>query len=208
MSASYEDVTLLLKAAMDGDRSAGEKLFAAVYRELHALAHSTMRKERPDHTLQTTALVHEAYIRLVQDPDGGWENRAHFFSTAARAMRCILVDEARRRKALKRGSGHSPVPLDALQEAVQKSTKSKDLVENMEALDKALDLLGEQSSGKRKCTVVELRFFVGLTLEQTAEVLGISKATVKRDWEFTRAWLRREINRESQGTENNDGGAQ
>lgn len=208
MSASHEDVTLLLKAALDGDRSAGEKLFAAVYRELHALAHSTMRKERPDHTLQTTALVHEAYIRLVQDPDGGWENRAHFFSTAARAMRRILVDEARRRKALKRGRGHSPVPLDALQEAVEKSTKSKDLVENMEALDKALDLLGEQPSGKRKCTVVELRFFVGLTLEQTAEVLGISKATVKRDWEFTRAWLRREINRESQGTENHDGGAQ
>jgi RNA polymerase sigma factor (TIGR02999 family) len=194
MSKPTEDVTLLLEAVFAGDQDAGRKLFSIVYRELHALAHTAMRREIPGNPLQTTALVHEAYIRLVQYKDERWENRAHFFSTAARAMRRILVDEARSRKAAKRGYGHCPVPLDELKEPGQKE-EAQDPFEDLEALDRALDKLSAQESHKRKCTVVELRFFVGLTLEQTADVLAVSIATVKRDWEFTRAWLRREVNR-------------
>jgi RNA polymerase sigma factor (TIGR02999 family) len=133
-------------------------------------------------------------MRLVQNKDERWQNRRHFFSTAATAMRRILVDEARRRKTAKRGSGRTPVTLDELK--LVDPDSGADPLENLEALDKALDRLGSQVEHERKCTVVELRFFVGLSLEQTAEVLDVSIATVKRDWEFTRAWLSREMLRD------------
>jgi len=193
MSRTPEDVTALLSGISSGKEDAWNKLLAVVYRELHAMAHSAMRQERPGHTLQTTALVHEAYMRLVQGHDAGFENRAHFFSVAARAMRRILVDRARSRKAVKRGKGEKPLPLDKVDAGDGGADAPENLFEDLDALDRALDKLGAQTVHKRKCTVVELRFFVGLTHEQTADVLGVSMATVARDWEFTRAWLFREM---------------
>ena len=193
MPRTPEDVTALLSGISAGKEDAWNRLLSVVYRELHAMAHSAMRQERPGHTLQTTALVHEAYMRLVQDQDSSFENRAHFFSVAARAMRRILVDRARSRKAAKRGSGAKPLPLDKVQAGDGAAAAPENLFEDLDALDRALDKLGAQGVHKRKCTVVELRFFVGLTHEQTADVLGVSLATVARDWEFTRAWLSREL---------------
>ena len=188
-----EDVTLLLEAVAAGDRHAGKELFTIVYRKLHALAHAAMRKERPGHTLQTTALVHEAYLRLVPEKDKGWTNRAHFFGTAATAMRRILVDEARKKKAAKRGLGLRPLSLDALSESEQEVAPYDDPFGDLEKLDHALEKLKTLTGHERKCTVVELRYFVGLTLEETAEALDLSLATVKRDWECTKAWLLREM---------------
>lgn len=193
MTRTPEDVTALLSGISAGKDDAWNKLLSVVYRELHAMAHSAMRQERPGNTLQTTALVHEAYMRLVQGHDASFENRAHFFSVAARAMRRILVDRARSRKAVKRGKGEKPLPLDKVEVGGGQATAPENLFEDLDALDRALDKLGEQAAHKRKCTVVELRFFVGLTHEQTADVLGVSMATVARDWEFTRAWLFREM---------------
>jgi RNA polymerase sigma factor (TIGR02999 family) len=193
MPESPEDVTLLLEAAATGDRTAGEALYNAVYRKLHHFAHAAMRRERPGHTLQTTALVHEAYLRLVRKQDEAWKNRAHFFKVAATAMRRILVDEARKKKAAKRGLGRRPLALDALSETEQEAAPVPDPFEDLEALDRALEKLGSIEGHERKRSVVELRFFVGLTLEETAEALDLSLATVKRDWEFTKAWLLREM---------------
>lgn len=193
MPDSPEDVTLLLEAAAAGDRRAGEALYGAVYQKLHHLAHGAMRRERPGHTLQTTALVHEAYLRLVREKEEGWKNRSHFFKAAATAMRRILVDEARKKKAAKRGLGRRRLALDALSETEQEATKVPDPFEDLEALDRALEKLGSVAGRERKCSMVELRFFAGLTLEETAEALDLSLATVKRDWEFTKAWLLREM---------------
>ncbi len=185
-----EDVTTLLLGVSAGDENAWNRLLSVVYRELHTMAHSAMKGEPSGHTLQTTALVNEAYLRLVRDRDRGWENRAHFFSVAARAMRRILVDKARMRRAIKRGEGRRPLSLDATGKPL---SDCQDLFDDLEALDRALDKLGAQPAHKRKCTLVELRFFVGLNMNQTAEVLGVSPATAARDWEFTRAWLFREV---------------
>jgi len=160
------------------------------------MAHKAMNREKPGHTLQTTALVNEAYMRLVRDKKEGWKNRAHFFSVAARAMRRILVDKARSKKAAKRGKGLGRVPLDEAQGKGAKPSAEGDPFDDLEALDRALEELGSLPDHGRKLTVVELRFFVGLTVEQTAEVLDISPATVKRDFEFTRAWLRRAMSRD------------
>ncbi|MHC4941573.1 MAG: sigma-70 family RNA polymerase sigma factor [Planctomycetota bacterium] len=195
MPGKPEDVTELLSSLSAGDEHAGEKLFSVVYDKLHNLAHAAMRGERPGHTLQTTALVHEAYLRLVKTRREGWENRKHFFSTAATAMRRILVDEARRRKADKRGSGQQPMPLEALGETDQGFEELKEPLENLEALDAALVKLESKPDHKRKLTVVELRFFVGLSLEEVAELLDVSPTTVKRDWEFAKAWLSREMSK-------------
>lgn len=194
MSEPPVDVTGLLGAVADGDRAAPPKLFSAVYSELHALARAAMQNERPGRTLQTTALVHEAYLRLVREVNMDWRTRAHFFGTAASAMRRILVDEARRRRAAKRGSGRAAVRVEASQLPDRRGGLHAD---DLEALDRALDQLAEHSVHERKGRIVELRFFVGLTLDQTADVLGISAATVKRDWEFARAWLRRAMDGES-----------
>jgi len=183
---------------MLSDISAGKpgswnRLFAVVYRELHALARKSMSKEHPGQTLQTTALVHEAYMRLVRDRKERWQNRSHFFGVAARAMRRIMVDRARTRKRIKRGAGKRPVSLDAANGLSKGCEGCYDLFADLENLDTALTKLGAMPEHQRKCTIVELRFFVGLTHEQTAEVLGVSGITVKRDWEFTRAWLWEEM---------------
>lgn len=189
MTGPSKDVTSLLDDVSAGDHDAWNRLLAIVYRELHFMAHKEMSRERPNHTLQTTALVHEAYIRLVEGRDERWENRAHFFSVAANAMRRILVDKARSRNAAKRGQGRRPVSLDRADGMAGAGANPDNLFEDIESLDKALDRLAEEEQHRRKCTVVELRYFVGLTHEQTADVLGLSMATVARDWEFARAWL-------------------
>ena len=192
MSApSSKQITQLLVAWGDGDQSALEELTPLVYEELRRLAHHYMGRERPGHTLQTTALVNEAYIRLIDWKNVHWQNRAHFFAVSAQLMRRILVDFARSRGYAKRGGGALAVTLD--EATLLSSEKGTDIV----ALDEALLSLTELD--ERQSRVVELRFFGGLSIEETAEVLKISPGTVRRDWSLARAWLHRELtdNRES-----------
>lgn len=192
MSApSSKQITQLLVAWGDGDQSALEELTPLVYEELRRLAHHYMGRERPGHTLQTTALVNEAYIRLIDWKNVHWQNRAHFFAVSAQLMRRILVDFARSRGYAKRGGGALAVTLD--EATLLSSEKGTDIV----ALDEALLSLTELDA--RQSRVVELRFFGGLSIEETAEVLKISPGTVRRDWSLARAWLHRELtdNRES-----------
>jgi RNA polymerase sigma factor (TIGR02999 family) len=178
-------VTDLLKAWGQGDASALEQLMPLVYRELHQLARRQMRGERTNHTLRTTALVNEAYMRLIDASRVRWQDRAHFFALSARIMRRILVDHARSRHFQKRGGGARQVTLDdALVVSVE---RSDDLV----ALDDAL--LALAAVDERKSQVVEMRFFGGLSVEETAEALHVSEATVMRDWQFARVWLLREL---------------
>ena len=178
-------VTLLLKAWRDGDSKALEELTNFVYRDLHRLAHAYMKKEGPGHTLQTTALVHEAYLRLVDVRGVSWQDRAHFFAVAAQIMRRILVDYARTRSREKRGGELRRVSLDEGQAA--SLSRRDDFV----ALDQALQRLS--AAAPRKGRVVELRYFGGLSRKETAEVLGVSEETVKLDWRFAKAWLHREL---------------
>jgi RNA polymerase sigma-70 factor (ECF subfamily) len=179
------DVTTLLQAWRAGDDTAREKLWAIVFPELKRLAHQYMREERPNHVLQTGALVNEAYLRLVDWKKAHWQNRAHFFGMCARIMRQILVDDARAQGYEKRGGG---LRIEVLDEAATFSpTRSDQLV----ALDDALQRLA--AINKRKSDVVELRFFGGLTAEETAQLLGVSRLTVIRDWNFARAWLLAEM---------------
>lgn len=181
-------VTQLLARAANGDNGAVTSLFDLLYRELRGLAVSAMRSERGDHTLQPTALVHEAFLRLADDT-GAIENRRHFFGVAASAMRRILVEHARARHAAKRG-GHAPrVSIDDVAVA---APAALDLVD-LESLDAALTELARLDP--RQARVVELRYFAGLTVEEAADVLGASPRTVKRDWQMARAWLRREMSR-------------
>lgn len=182
------DVSSLLLAWSEGDQKALEKLTPIVYQELHRLAGYYMRGERSGHSLQTTALVNEAYVRLTDYKRMKWQSRAHFFAVSAQLMRRILVDHARRRN-LKRGGGIPHVSLDDT--ALVGGGRDEDLV----ALDDALEALGQVDS--RKAQVVELRFFGGLSVEETAEVLRISSVTVMRDWSTARAWLYRELSGES-----------
>jgi RNA polymerase sigma factor (TIGR02999 family) len=161
-----------------------------VYAELRKLARSYLRKERPDHTLQATALVNEAFLRLVDQKNVDWQNRAHFFGIAAQAMRRILVDHARKKRASKRGSGKGDVPFDEAKGTPFK--KGVDLV----ALDECL--AGLEEIDPRQCRIVELKYFVGLSIEETAELVGTSPATVKREWAVAKAWLHREM-RKSKG---------
>ncbi len=184
MSATRE-VTELLCLWSGGDRAALESLMEAVYAELRRLAHSYLRRERPGNTLQSTALVHEAYLRLIDQKNVSWQNRAHFFGIAAHMMRRILVDHARSRQASKRGAGVSLLVLD---EAVAGSGP-RDL--NLVALDQALENLAQIDPQQSR--IVELRFFAGLSIDETAEVLKISPATVKREWAVAKAWLHREM---------------
>jgi RNA polymerase sigma-70 factor (ECF subfamily) len=179
------DVTQLLADLQDGRPDSASQLIPFVYDELHRLAHRHMRHERPDHTLQATALVHEAYVRLVNQPQRTWQNRAHFIAVAAQVMRGILVDYARARGTSKRGSAPQRVPLD--EPLLFTEEQSDDLV----SLDEALERLA--LFDERQSRIVELRFFGGLTVDETAEVLGISAKTVKRDWSVARAWLHREV---------------
>jgi RNA polymerase sigma factor (TIGR02999 family) len=184
---SHQDVTELLMAWGDGDQDALSRLTPLVYDELHRLAEGYMRREHAGHTLQTTALVNEAYIKLVDSSRVRWQNRAHFFAVAAQLMRRILVDFARNRRYQKRGGDWRQVTLG---EGLGVATNvDSDLV----ALDEALQELAKLDP--RKARVVELRFFGGLSLEETAEALQISTDTVGRDWRAAKAWLKRELKR-------------
>jgi RNA polymerase sigma-70 factor (ECF subfamily) len=178
------DISGLLRAWSDGDQSALDRLTPIVYDELHRLARRYMRHERPGHSLQTSALVNEAYLRLVDYERMQWQNRAHFFAISAQLMRRILVDHARRHN-LKRGGGVEHVALE--EAAVVGGGQGSDLV----ALDDAMNTLARIDP--RKVQVVEMRFFGGLSVEETAEVLKVSTITVKRDWRAARAWLYREL---------------
>jgi RNA polymerase sigma-70 factor, ECF subfamily len=175
------DVTGLLLAWRDGDNAALERLIPLVYRELRTLAHARMRREHPGLTLQTTALVHEAYVRLVEARHVSWQNRSHFYALCAQAMRRIVVDAARTRHSLKRGGRAEHVPLDEAR--VASPARDDDVL----ALDEALTDLAKADS--RKSRVVELRYFGGLSVEETAEVLRVSPQTVMREWKMARLWL-------------------
>jgi RNA polymerase sigma factor (TIGR02999 family) len=180
-----EQVTALLHRWSNGDDAALEQLTPLVYGDLRRLASWLLRGERPDHTLQPTALVNEAYLRLAGDKKITWQNRVHFFAVASRVMRHILVDYARQHTRAKRGGGATLLHLD--EALVFAPEVSSDLL----ALDSALQLLGKTDG--RKARVIELRYFGGLTVEETAQVLQISPNTVMRDWDLAKAWLRREI---------------
>jgi RNA polymerase sigma-70 factor, ECF subfamily len=175
------DVTLLLARAAGGDRQAASALVPLIYGELHRMAARHMQRERSDHTLQATALVHEAYMRLVQQRRTNWKNRAHFFGVAAQIMRRILVDHARGKVRAKRGGSRQKISLD---NAVTLSMgQSWELL----AIDEALGRLAKRDP--RQCRIVELKFFGGLTTEETAEVLDTSPSTIEREWTLARAWL-------------------
>jgi len=186
LAAPASDVTRLLLAWRDGDPSALERLLPLVYSELRGIAHARMRAETPgSHTLQTTALVHEAYMRLVEGERVPWQNRAHFFAVCARLMRHILVDRARARGARKRGGERHAIPLGDEVGCVP----SRD--EELLAVDEAMERL--MKADPRKGEIVELRYFGGLTVEETAEALGLSPETVGRDWKVARLWLLHEL---------------
>lgn len=182
-----DDVTRLLVRWSEGDKGALEELMPLVYNELRRLANYYLQRERKDHTLQSTALVHEAFLRLIDQRDVRWQNRAHFFGVASQMIRRILVDHARAHQTAKRGGGAYTLALDDALGAEHK--RDLDLV----ALDDALN--GLANLDPQQARIVELRFFTGLTIEETAEVVGISPATVKRDWNTAKAWLFRELSR-------------
>jgi len=178
------DVTRILNAIDQGDGKAAERLLPLVYEELRLLAAQKMSQEAPGQTLQATALVHEAYIRLVEAKDQSWNSRGHFFKAAAEAMRRILIENARRKQRHKHGGGRQRVDLDDADLAIEGPS------DNLIALDEALDKLAEEDSVK--ADLVKLRYFTGLTIEQAAQILGISQPTAKRYWRYVRAWLFRE----------------
>lgn len=182
---SSGEITQLLAELSAGHPERASELWTIVYRELRRIADAYMRNERPDHTLQTTALINEAYITLFQEEPFRWENRKHFFCAMAQTMRRILVDHARRHRAQKRGGEWERFSLDA---ALPISTKDP---EQLLALDEALDQLAKRSP--RQAQVIDLRCFAGLTVDQTAAMLSISAETVKLDWRFARAWLQRQL---------------
>ena len=184
-ASSSHEITSLLQAWRGGDSKALEGLMPLLYRELHQAAHHQMAQERSGHTLQTTALVHEVYLRLLGSGDVSWQNRSHFLAICAKLMRQILTDYARTRLSLKRGAGQAGVCLDS--DFIVLGEPRVDLL----ALDDALNSLA--AFDERKCKVVELRFFGGLTVAETAEVLGVSPETVHRDWKVAKVWLLREL---------------
>lgn len=181
MIAGAKDLTRMLLDWSEGDSSAAEQLFPLVYDELHRLAERQMRRERAGHTLQVTALVNEAYLRLADQKRVRWQNRAHFFGVAAQLMRRILIKYAERRRAAKRGAGQENVPLD--EAMIVTDERAAELL----SLDRALNDLA--AIDERQSRVVELRFFGGLSVEEIGVVLGVSPATVKREWRVAKAWL-------------------
>ena len=189
-SVSPHRVTQLLQQWSHGDDAALVKLTPLVYEELRRLAHHYMEGERPNHTLQTTALVNEAYLRLADQTTPNWQSRAHFFAVAARGMRRILVSYARSNRAQKRGGGAARIELD--EAAILSPEQSKEIVD----LHEALERLGTLDS--RKAQVVELKYFAGLNHDEIAEVMKISAVTVRRDWVFAKAWLHKELHQPSQ----------
>ena len=184
-SVSPHRVTQLLQQWSRGDDAALAELTPLVYEELRRLAHHYMEGQRPDHTLQTTALVNEAYLRLADQTNPTWQSRAHFFAVAARAMRQIVVDYARSNRAQKRGGGGARIELD--EAAILSPEQSKEIVDLHEALERL------ESVDSRKARVVELKFFGGLSVEETAEVLNVAPITVMREWQKAKAWLYREL---------------
>jgi RNA polymerase sigma-70 factor, ECF subfamily len=181
------EITELLLAWSGGDKKALDELMHVVYDELHRLAHRQLKKERQDHTLQTTALVNEAYLKLVDQKRVKWQNRSHFFALSSQLMRRILVDYARSRQYAKRGGGMPPMPLnEALIVAPERAAE-------MIALDEALTELAKHD--ERKARIVELRFFAGMSIDETSELLGVSPSTVMKDWTLAKAWLQREMDR-------------
>ncbi len=181
------DVTTLLRRWTAGDKSAIDQLAPLIYAELRKLAHRQLRRERRNRTLQSTALVHEAWLRLVDQKQAHWRDRAHFFAVSGQMMRRILVDHARAQHAEKRGGGASVLALDETMD--MPAQRSLEMI----ALDDALNELARLDA--RQSQVIELRFFAGLSIDETAEALGVSKATVNRDWVTGRAWLLRELDR-------------
>ncbi|NNM04699.1 MAG: sigma-70 family RNA polymerase sigma factor [Gemmatimonadetes bacterium] len=192
---SPADITQRLRQAQEGDRGALDEVFGLVYEELHRQARAQRRRWSGDHTLDTTALVHEAYLKLVGQPDASWNDRGHFLAVAARAMRHLLVNYAERRRAAKRGGGASHISLEDREAGSDSSTDfnpvSEEVADELIALNEALERLG--AVNERQVSVVEARFYVGLSIEETAQALGLSPATVKRDWQVASAWLHREI---------------
>ena len=187
MDSTKGEVTELLVRFREGDREAEAQLVSLVYKELRRLASRYLNRERGDHTLQPTALVHEVYLRLASESQPVWQNRAHFFGVAARLMRQILVDYARRHRTRKRGGANEKLTLDNVFAFTQE--KSDEVVK----LDEALGRLSEKD--ERQARIVEMKFFGGLSIEEIAEVLEISGRTVKREWMVARAWLHQEITR-------------
>ena len=189
MVMNRSDITILLKAHASGDEHALDQLMPIVYDEMHKMARGRLQGERPDHTYSATALVHEAYLKLVDFNRIDWQNRSHFFAIASRVMRNILVNYAVKRKAEKRGGGRQKITL-----GVSHASRETDLDEII-SVDQALEKL--EKLDERQAKVVECRFFGGLTIEETAETLGISEPTVSRDWKMARAWLNRELSLET-----------
>jgi RNA polymerase sigma factor (TIGR02999 family) len=185
MHPQSSQISGLLAGWREGDRAALERLLPLIRTELHRLARRHLTREGKDHTMQPSSLVQEAFLRLLAGADPGWRNRAHFFAAASQVMRHVLVDYARRRRRMKRGGGAVHIPVDA---AVVLSAEQ---VERIVAVDLALQRLAKAE--ERKSRVFEMRFFGGLSVEETAEVLGVAPNTVIRDWNFARAWLRREL---------------
>jgi RNA polymerase sigma factor (TIGR02999 family) len=183
------DVTRILNAIEQGNAKAADELLPLVYEELRRLAAQKMSHEPPGQTLQATALVHEAYIRLVGSEDQNWSGRTHFFAAAAEAMRRILIDNARRKQRLKRGGAQQRVDLE------KADITFEDPSTNIIALDEALEKLAQEDPVK--ADLVKLRYFAGLTIEQSAEILSISRATAERYWSYARAWLFDEINKDN-----------
>jgi RNA polymerase sigma-70 factor (ECF subfamily) len=186
MTPAPQHITQLLNEWGNGDQAALDHLMPLVYAELRRMARRHMNQQRPGHTLQTTALIHEAYMRLAGDSGKQWENRAHFFGVAAKAMRCVLVDHARSRRSAKRGGAVRPV---TLHEGVYTSGER---MAGLIALDDALTDLA--TLHPRQCQVIELRFLAGLSVEETAAILKVSPDTVMREWRAAKAWLERELN--------------
>ncbi|HKX61453.1 MAG TPA: sigma-70 family RNA polymerase sigma factor [Verrucomicrobiae bacterium] len=184
------EVTRMLDAIGSGDRQAAEELLPVVYEELRRLAAQRMAQEQPGQTLQPTALVHEAWLRLVGDSNPQFQGRGHFFAAAAEAMRRILIDRARQKQSLKRGAGHRRVNLDALEVA----TAADD--DTLLAVDAALAKLAQEDPDS--ASFIKLRFYVGMTNDEAAQALGIPERTARRHWSFARAWLYREIRRQSE----------
>jgi len=187
-SSTRQEITQLLGEWSGGDDGALEKLVPLVQPELHRLAHHYMSRERAGHTLQTTAVLNEAYLRLVDDTKPVWQGRSHFIAAAAQMMRHIMLDHARKHQSLKRGAGALKVTLD--EAALVTETRSQELLD----LDEALERLAAQDA--RKSQIVELRYFGGLTVEETAEFLKLSQRTVEREWTAAKAWLYRELSEE------------
>ena len=190
--ASKEQVTQILQSVGREDPGAANRLLPLVYEELRRLAQKQMANEPPGQTIQATALVHEAYLRLVGAPELRWESRAHFFAAAARAMRRILVDRARRRQAVKHGGDRRRVGLEPVEVACEDSAFGG--AEQLVVLDEALD--GLEGVDARKAQIVMLRYFAGLTIQETAKALNLSLTTVKDEWRFARAWLYSEMARD------------